>query len=183
MRIVGDERLASLDRAVIWGLAALALIGLILMAFPQIDLLVSRLAFDLDGAVLTKVPTVVHLQRGIRVLSWIVGASLVLGVVITSRSDWQLLGLTYGQWAFLSAVPVFGPGPLANSIMEDHWHRARPHSKESSAAAPSFPKYSFLRINVAGIVSSSPAMPPSSSASPRWPLSFAAGDCSPFPAR
>jgi lipid A 4'-phosphatase len=107
------------------GLAALAL-AVFLLA-PQVDLATSRLFYDAkSGFVLSDWPPVVILYRTIPWISW-----GVLILVVAAAAWLFLLGRPLWRFdrralVFLVASIAIAPGFLANSLLKDHWGRARP---------------------------------------------------------
>jgi lipid A 4'-phosphatase len=108
------------------GLCA-AIVALFLWA-PGIDIAVSRLFYDSSqGFFLASSLPLRVVEAGI---PWIVRAMIVLAVVAALwlaaarrplwRLDWKAL-------VFLVAATVLGPGLIANTVLKDHWGRARPY--------------------------------------------------------
>jgi lipid A 4'-phosphatase len=94
---------------------------------PWVDMATSGLFYDPDrGFVLANWPPIVVLFHAI---SWIAGGTLILAAV---GASWLLL-LGRPLWRldrkaliFLVASTAAGPGFLANTLLKDHWGRARP---------------------------------------------------------
>lgn len=109
---------------------SLAMVACTLAIFffaPQVDLATSGLFYDPErGFVLAYWPPLVLLFHAI---PWIAGGTLVLVAV---GASWLLL-LGRPLWRldrkaliFLVASTAVGPGFLANTLLKDHWGRARP---------------------------------------------------------
>ncbi len=118
------------------GMAALAL-AVFLLA-PQVDLATSRLFYDGNGFVLSDWPPVVMLYRAIPWISW---GMLIL---IVAAAAWLFL-LCRPLWrfdrralVFLVASITIAPGVLVNSILKDHWGRARPVQVEAFGGSHHF---------------------------------------------
>jgi lipid A 4'-phosphatase len=98
----------------------------------QVDLATSELFYDpTRGFVLASWPPILLLFRAI---PWIAGGALILAVV---GACWLLL-LGEPLWRldrkaliFLVASTAIGPGFLANTLLKDHWGRARPMQIEA----------------------------------------------------
>jgi lipid A 4'-phosphatase len=118
--------------------AAAAYIGIVVATvllfffFPQIDLATSRLFYNASsGFVLADWPPVVVLARLVR---WITWCWLVLAfggaawLFLVGRPLWRL---DRKALAFLFAALALGPGLLANTLLKDHWGRARPTQIEA----------------------------------------------------
>jgi lipid A 4'-phosphatase len=94
---------------------------------PWVDMATSGLFYDPDrGFVLANWPPIVLLFHAI---PWIAGGTLILTAV---GASWLLL-LGRPLWRldrkaliFLVASTAAGPGFLANTLLKDHWGRARP---------------------------------------------------------
>jgi lipid A 4'-phosphatase len=100
--------------------------------FPQVDVATSRLFYNAGtGFVLADWPPVVVLARSVH---WITWCWLVLAVggaawlFLVGRPLWRL---DRKALAFLFAALALGPGLLANTLLKDHWGRARPTQIEA----------------------------------------------------
>src|SRR6516162_1159395 len=99
---------------------------------PRVDLATSGLFYDPErGFVLTSSPPILLLFHAI---PWIAGGTIILGAV---GASWLLL-LGRPLWRldrkaliFLVASTAAGPGFLANTLLKDHWGRARPTQIEA----------------------------------------------------
>ena len=94
---------------------------------PQIDLAASRLFYDAEGGfVLADWPPVVLLHRSIPWIAWctlvVVGGGAAW-LFLLGRPLWRL---DRKALVFLVASMALGPGLLANTLLKDHWGRARP---------------------------------------------------------
>ena len=106
---------------------------------PQVDLATSGLFYDPErGFVLANWPPIVLLFHAI---PWIAGGTLILGAV---GASWLLL-LGRPLWRldrkaliFLVASTAAGPGFLANTLLKDHWGRARPMQVEAFGGTHQF---------------------------------------------
>jgi lipid A 4'-phosphatase len=118
--------------------AAAAYIGIVVVTsllfcfFPQVDVAASRLFYNAgNGFLLADWPPVVVLAR---LVPWITWAWLVLAVgggawlFLVGRPLWRL---DRKALAFLFASLALGPGLLANTLLKDHWGRARPTQIEA----------------------------------------------------
>src|SRR5439155_13095860 len=107
------------------GLVVLAL-ALFLFA-PQVDLATSRLFYDAgSGFVLSDWPPVVMLYSAIPWISWGMLILVVTGAAWLFMLGRPLWRLGPRALAFLAASMAIAPGLLANSLLKDHWGRARP---------------------------------------------------------
>ena len=110
--------------------AYLGVIAITLAIFffaPEVDLAPSRLFYEPErGFVLAGWPPIVLLFHAI---PWVAWGTLV---VIAVGASWLLLfgrplwRLDRKALIFLAASTVAGPGLLANTLLKDHWGRARP---------------------------------------------------------
>jgi lipid A 4'-phosphatase len=106
---------------------------------PQLDLATSRLFYNVGGGfVLADWPPVVFLERSVPLITccWLV---LAIGgavwLFLLGRPLWRL---DRKALAFLFASLALGPGLLANSLLKDHWGRARPTQIEAFGGAHRF---------------------------------------------
>ena len=112
------------------GVAALA--SALFLVAPEIDLATSRLFYDAKGGfVLSDWPPVVVLYRAVPLISW--GMFILVGVgaawlFLLDRPLWRL---DRKALVFLVVSMAVAPGLLANSLLKDHWGRARPVQVEA----------------------------------------------------
>ena len=105
-----------------------ALIAALFLLFPGIDLAATRLFYDsAQGFFLADSTPAWIVEAGV---PWIVRAMIVLAVIaalwlgIARRPLWRLDGKAL---LFLVASIALGPGLIANTVLKDHWGRARPN--------------------------------------------------------
>jgi lipid A 4'-phosphatase len=105
-----------------------ALIAALFLLFPGIDIAATRLFYDsAQGFFLADSTPVRIVEAGV---PWIVRAMIVLAVIaalwlgIARRPLWRLDGKAL---VFLVASIALGPGLIANTVLKDHWGRARPN--------------------------------------------------------
>src|SRR6266403_5182554 len=112
------------------GVAALA--STLFLFAPAIDLATSRLFYDATGGfVLADWPPFVMLYRAVPPISW--GMLILIGagaawLFLLDRPLWRL---DRKALVFLVVSIVVAPGLLANSLLKDHWGRARPVQVEA----------------------------------------------------
>lgn len=111
--------------AIYAGLVAAALV--LFLVLPQIDLMVSGLFYTRGGGfVLADWPPVLLVFRAVPWIAWgivvvVAGASIWLFLF-----GWPLWRLDRKALLFITASTILGPGLLANTVLKDHWGRARP---------------------------------------------------------
>ncbi len=109
--------------------AAVALVLLLVtMVFPQIDLAVAGLTYvPAQGFPLAHLPFFVFVMKALPdvAIGATVGAA-ILGIVASLRGR-TLAGVTPRIALFLVSSLALGPGLVVNTILKDHWGRARPH--------------------------------------------------------
>ncbi len=119
------------------GVAALA--SALFLFAPEIDLATSRLFYDAKGGfVLSDWPPVVVLYRAVPSISW--GTLILVGVgaawlFLMGRPIWRL---DRKALVFLVVSMAVAPGLLANSLLKDHWGRARPVQVEAFGGSHHF---------------------------------------------
>lgn len=108
-----------------------AVLGVVLLAWPEIDIAMSKAMQVCPGA-RSHAPwcendmTAATLRNAFMAITVAVAASVLFG---TCRTIWQrgaLIGLAQARWCFLAAMLAIGPGLVANVIFKDNWGRARP---------------------------------------------------------
>ena len=112
----------------------LGVVVFVLMLFflPQVDLVTSGLFYDPErGFVLAGWPPVTLLYQGVPWIAWGTLAFSVTGafcLLFLGRPLWRL---DRKALVFLVASMAAGPGLLANTLLKDHWGRARPAQIEA----------------------------------------------------
>jgi lipid A 4'-phosphatase len=122
--------------------AYVGLVGLALALFfivPELDLTVSRLFYDArSGFVLSDWPPVVMLYRAIPWITWGTLILLVASAAWLFLLDRPLWRFDRSALVFLVASITLAPGLLANSLLKDHWGRARPIQIEAFGGSHRF---------------------------------------------
>ena len=108
-----------------WVIGMLA--AFVFLAFPEIDLSISR-AFHVHRGTFFGQPLgwVQALRKSFLVVFYLSIATSLAGLVITRGSARSWLHLSNTQWLFLAICLAMGPGILTNVALKDHWGRARP---------------------------------------------------------
>ena len=105
-----------------------ATIAALFLLFPGIDLAVSRLFYESGRGFFLADSLPVRVTEAI--VPWIVRGMIVLAIVAAAwlalfrRALWRL---DRRALVFLVAAAVLGPGLIANTLLKDHWGRARPY--------------------------------------------------------
>lgn len=137
-RRVSGEVLAP---AFVWGAAALAGLAtaILFTAVPQIDLHVAELFylgerhFVLVGIPLGTIPRALF-----RVLFIGFSALAIFGL---ARALWlrtRTMGFGFPHWLHIILCLIIGPGLVTNSLLKDHWGRARPMQVEQFGGSAKF---------------------------------------------
>ena len=111
--------------------ALAAVLGIVLVSWPEIDLALSRAMQVCPDAPsfapwCETDPAVATLRKVFMALTVIIAAAVLFGA---GRTIWErggLVGLAQARWCFLAAMLAIGPGLVANVILKDNWGRARP---------------------------------------------------------
>jgi lipid A 4'-phosphatase len=134
----------STRRAVFAGLLLAA--AVVFTLFPGLDRIVSGLFYRPgEGFFLYDNPVIRAIHDAIPPLAF---ASAAVLLALLSWMGWTkraVAGLSWRPVAYLLAVLAIGPGLLTNTVLKDHWHRARPsqtvefggHSRFTPALVPS----------------------------------------------
>lgn len=99
---------------------------------PGVDLFVSGLFYDPQhGFMLAAWPPLQEFTKSIRWISWAIlltAAGGALWLRLRGRPLWRL---DRNALIFLVAALAIGPGILVNTVLKDHWGRARPYQVEA----------------------------------------------------
>jgi lipid A 4'-phosphatase len=98
---------------------------------PGVDLFVSGMFYDQHGFTLAAWPP---LQAFTKSIGWITWAILLIAAVGALWLWWRrrpLWQLDRNVLIFLVAALAIGPGILVNTVLKDHWGRARPYQIEA----------------------------------------------------
>jgi lipid A 4'-phosphatase len=118
--------------------AALLAVGAVFLLAPEIDLATSRLFYDPHaGFVLETWFPVRFIERSVPLISWGIGILVAIGAValLCSRQIWRLDARAL---VFITLATALGPGLLVNTVLKDHWGRARPAQVEEFGGPLSF---------------------------------------------
>src|SRR5215471_14234958 len=120
--------------------AGLFALVLVFFAFvPQIDLVTSGWFYVPGRGFIWGVwPPVIYLYRAIQWIAWAVLAFAALAGIWLFLADRPLWRFDHKALVFLVASIALGPGLLANSLLKDHWGRARPTQIEAFGGAHRF---------------------------------------------
>ena len=113
--------------------------GAIFLAFPEIDLMVSRAFYSGDRNFAGQSAfLVVGLRVFFVVVFWLCVAGAAIGLWMTRDRKRAWLHLTFAQWLFLAICLAMGPGIIANLTLKDHWGRARPRQVAEFGGSKAF---------------------------------------------
>ncbi len=123
--------------AVYGGVLALSL-ALFLLA-PGIDTAVSWVFYNpQSGFTLASWPPLVLLEGSIRWIAWGIVLVVAIGALwlwLTGKPLWRF---DRKALIFIVAATVLGPGIVVNTVLKDHWGRARPSQIEAFGGAKQF---------------------------------------------
>jgi lipid A 4'-phosphatase len=126
---VGTRR----DRAVVrnlwaWSLTVGVLAGIVFTMFPDVDLRASRHFLMSDGVFAgTRHDTAKLARYGLLGFFWVCVGVAIAGMLLTCLRANPWLNLQFAQWMFVTICLAVGPGLVANTMLKDHWGRARPN--------------------------------------------------------
>jgi len=99
---------------------------------PQVDLFVSGLFYDpAHGFTLANWPPVHDLTASIRWITWAILLIPLAGAAWLRFVGWPIWRFNRNALIFLIAALTVGPGILVNTVLKDHWGRARPYQIEA----------------------------------------------------
>ncbi len=114
-----------------WGLIYATVLAGSLALFwfvPGVDLFVSDLFYESQqGFSMAAWPPMRVVTGSIRWLTWAILLIALVGAVWLRLRGRPLWRLDRNALIFLVAALVIGPGILVNTVLKDHWGRARPH--------------------------------------------------------
>jgi lipid A 4'-phosphatase len=126
--MVGPAPMPTRDFFRLW-LPAFALAAALFTLFPAIDLAVARLfwggRFD-DWPIAAQWPAIGDIRQAIRYLVWVPVEVVGLGALASLAGVRLPAALGPRAFVFLALTYALGPGLLANTVLKDHWGRARP---------------------------------------------------------
>jgi lipid A 4'-phosphatase len=115
------------------------LAGIAFLAFPEIDLIASRVFHVGSGTFSGQSLGWVQMLRSLFVgVFYLCIATALAGLVITRGRTRSWLHLTGAQWLFLAICLAMGPGVVTNIVFKDHWGRARPKQVVEFGGAKTF---------------------------------------------
>jgi lipid A 4'-phosphatase len=107
--------------------------------FPGVDLAVSSWFYDPQhGFTLAAWPPLRGLEASIRWISWGIVLVVAIGTAWLRLRGRPLWRLDRKALIFLAAATAIGPGVLVNTVLKDHWGRARPYQIEAFGGAKRF---------------------------------------------
>ena len=110
-------------------LLILLVIGVLLVAFPRVDLAVSGLFYDGDHGFFLRDQWLVRVIY--ELVPWVTRA-VVVGLLLFLLAAWtfsrrrEFFRKQRRNALYLLLVMAIGPGILVNTVFKDHWGRARP---------------------------------------------------------
>jgi lipid A 4'-phosphatase len=126
-------------RAPVLFCGALIAAALIFLLAPGIDLAASRLFYDpAAGFFLAEWPPLRAVERAIPLITWGIGGIVVLGALWLIARGRPLWRLDARALVFIALATALGPGLLTNTVLKDHWGRARPAQIEAFGGAKAF---------------------------------------------
>jgi lipid A 4'-phosphatase len=120
-------------------LALGVLAGIAFLAFPEIDLIASRVFHVGSGTFSGQSLGCLEMLRRFFVgVFYLCIATSLVGLIITRGRERSWQRLTGAQWLFLAICLAMGPGVVTNVVLKDHWGRARPKQVVEFGGAKTF---------------------------------------------
>jgi len=114
----------------VYGAILVASVALFLL-FPGIDTWVSGWFYDPQrGFILAEWPPLRALENSIRWIVWAIVLLTALGAAWLRLIGRPLWRLDRNALIFIAAATAIGPGIIVNTVLKDHWGRARPYQIE-----------------------------------------------------
>lgn len=111
-------------------IVALIVGAVVLTAFGAIDRWVAGLFFSPRDWFLGNHEPYITLRYTTTIAGWGAGLFLLAGLVWRVVLGRPFFGLSRGAIAYVIVVFALGPALIANAVLKDHWHRARPAHTE-----------------------------------------------------
>jgi lipid A 4'-phosphatase len=106
---------------------------------PQLDLFISGLFYSPPhGFPLAEWPPLHGFTAAIRWITWAILLVALAGAVWLRMMGRPLWRLDRNALIFLVAALAIGPGIVVNTVLKDHWGRARPYQIEEFGGARQF---------------------------------------------
>lgn len=116
-----------LQRPLVFGLGVLALLSLLFLLAPALDLAASRFFYDPASGFSEAQRDVLEGVRDTgRLVEWIFGLGVVAPLLLKILSPRRRLLLQPRATLFVLATFALGPGLIVNGLLKEHWGRARP---------------------------------------------------------
>jgi lipid A 4'-phosphatase len=126
-------------KALVLYLALCLAVGLLFLLFPGIDLMASRLFYAPGhGFPFDTWPALRLLEDSIPWLTRLIVLTAIVGtawLVVGKRGLWRL---DRKALVFIVAATALGPGLIANTLLKDHWGRARPYQTQAFGGSRQF---------------------------------------------
>ena len=120
-------------------LLAIAAAFAVFALWPQLDLRVSRMAFQPGfGFPLATAPWSEALRKGLWNLSTVMVLIAVFGFAATLIARRAVFGLRLRVWGFILLLYALSTGILVNLLLKEHWGRARPNDVTDFGGAMQF---------------------------------------------
>ena len=130
--------MSGIKGVAIYGTVAVASLALFWFV-PGIDLFVSGVFYDPQhGFWLAASPPVRLITASIRWITWAILLVALVGAIWLRVSGRPLWRLDRNAVIFVVATLAIGPGILVNTVLKDHWGRARPYQVEEFGGAHQF---------------------------------------------
>jgi lipid A 4'-phosphatase len=115
-------------RRLLWvAIGTAAVLGAVLVAFPQLDLAISGLAYRSGDFLLPRYGLTLVVSWLVSITSWLaVAGALVLLAATLVVGRPLLWGLDAARLLLVVLTFVVAPGLIVNSLLKQHWGRARP---------------------------------------------------------
>jgi len=119
--------------------AAVAAAAALFTFFPQIDLWTSGLFYRPgEGFFLADAFAARAIYRLVQYVTVALAIALPLVLILTLRLRRPVLGLDLRALIFLIAALAIGPGLVVNTLLKDHWGRARPNQIQEFGGSRQF---------------------------------------------
>lgn len=120
-----------MNKAFLFFIFISAIIAIVFIKFPEIDLYVSGFFFDPEARFyLGGNPILETIHKSVRYLTITTAIILIGSLAACYIKKTNIMGVSKKKYAYLILALILGPGLIVNLVFKENWGRARPHHTE-----------------------------------------------------